>query len=492
MADEAKPAQIRAAARQLARVERLAAGARNLALGEDVLAFADRVGRDAVAFGDVLNALENGSRTLQIPRVASRDAQDILAGLGREFRHVVPALEPVLEQSAQRPELRPSLDALAVTLGRAENLARDARNALSARAAQRFPRPLHLLWLAVLTALACLTLLVSALRERSALGTTYIDVDSDVELRAERLEASRNALREQLAQLAACLNRVADGQLDVRREPRSDDEAGAVYSALERVLDRMRDSTEQGLRLVRGGQVLSGLTRTLRDESRRQAQVMEQIGLTTRDMAAGLDPLAREGHEAGEAARSSSGEARRASESVQETLHELEALQGAASDCSQRVQRLEAAAREMVSVRELVEDVSELGKLLSLNVAIQASVDNEASRALGAFSDEVQRLSDRARGAMLRINVVHEDLREEARRAASAINDSLARARTAVRRAQLAGASLLRWMKRPAGSKILVLGSSAVSVNTRNGSRPSCARLPHCIKRRVRFDNRSI
>jgi methyl-accepting chemotaxis protein len=442
--DEAKAVQLGAAARQLALAERLAGGARSLALGEELLAFADRVGRDAVAFGDALNTLENGSPELKIPRVTGVDARDILTGLGREFRQVVPLLEPVLDQAARRPELSPSLSGLAAALEAAAEEERSVRVALAARAQRRVPQPLHLLWLTLLVLLSGAAALRSlqAQRRRQEEGAAESEASAaEALLEAER---ERDARRDALQRIADRLARVADGDADLDRAMTDavDTDASAAFAALERVLDRLRESNDRGLRLMRGGAALAHGTRDLREQTRRQGECLDQLSMATRDMAAGLDPLSRDRLEAGEAARSSGAEARRASASVSEALNELEALQGAAEHCAQRVQRLESAAREMLSVRELVEDVSELGKLLSLNVAIQASVDQSASQVLGAFAGEVQRLSERARGAMLRVDSVHQELRDEAGRAARAIDDSLMRARSAVSRARAAGAGL--------------------------------------------------
>ena len=80
--------------------------------------------------------------------------------------------------------------------------------------------------------------------------------------------------------------------------------------------------------------------------------------------------------------------------------------------------------------------------MLSLNVAIQASVDSAASRALSVFSEEVQRLAARARSAVTQVEAIHMELRDEAERAASAVKESVWRARSAAERARGARASV--------------------------------------------------
>ena len=269
-------------------------------------------------------------------------------------------------------------------------------------------------------------------------------METDLGDEVDALRAARDRLTDQMHALAADMQQLAQGQVAVQadRPPPSDLAAADAFAALERVADRMRMHCDEGQRMLRGSQLLSELARGLRDASRTHYDAVDQVGLTTREMASGVDALARDGQALGDVARVSGIEARRVNEVVGDTLRELTAVEAGAEECARRVERLEAAAREMVAVRILIEDVSELGKLLSLNVAIQASADSAASRALSAFSDEVQRLADRARSAMVQIDLVHGELRDEAERASGAIKESLWRARSAVGRAERAGENL--------------------------------------------------
>jgi methyl-accepting chemotaxis protein len=159
-------------------------------------------------------------------------------------------------------------------------------------------------------------------------------------------------------------------------------------------------------------------------------------------MAAALESLRFESGQVTDAARQSGASAASAGGALGETLHELDAVRAGVEDCAERVRALEDVARELRAVRTLVEDVGELGKMLSLNVAIQASVDSAASRALGAFSDEVQRLATRARSAVTQVEAIHQELRGEAERAASAVKESVWRARSAAERARGARGAL--------------------------------------------------
>ena len=87
IAAEARPVQLRAASRQLMLIQRIRTNLHRLLHADaELLAAADRLGRDAVVFGEVATALLNGSQTIGIPRVEDGEAREILAVVGREFR----------------------------------------------------------------------------------------------------------------------------------------------------------------------------------------------------------------------------------------------------------------------------------------------------------------------------------------------------------------------------------------------------------------------
>ena len=323
-------------------------------------------------------------------------------------------------------------------------MAREHVTALEQRLQVRRPTPGQVIWIAVLSVLGALASVLSRWHERREMMALRAIDEDDAHGERAQLERARDVLVNDMQQLASDLHRLAQGQAEfASHRPIARDRATQdAFQALERVAQRVRAQADQDHRLLRGTQLLSELARGLRDEATLQCERVDQVGVATRSMAAGVDALARDGQTLGEVARASGGEARRANEAVGDTVRELGEVQAGTEECVRRIERLELAARELVNIRILIEDVSELGKLLSLNVAIQASTDTPASRALSSFADEVQRLAERARSALVQIDLVQGELHEEAERASAAIKESLWRTRSAMGRAQRAGETL--------------------------------------------------
>jgi methyl-accepting chemotaxis protein len=442
---EAKPSQLRAAARQLMLVQRIGTNVRRLLQPDaGLLAAADRLGRDAVVFGEVATALMHGNPALGIARVEDDEPRDILATVGREFRVLAQAVETVMAGGAAHATLAVRADRLS-----AATLALDVhhtmlRQVFEARPSERLLRPVHVLQLMGLAVFSLFAALLFAIFNRRRQARVSDHVREQHDLAVNDLHNARDALSAQLEQLASDIHRIADGDVGLRAHTSgAEDPAVAVARAgLDRLRQQLSRYTEDGTRLAQSGQLVGEVAQRLRETVRRHSQQTESAGQATRVMASALEHLRLESTRVSDAARDSGVSAQRASGALGETLHELDAVRAGVEECASRVRALEDVARELRAVRTLVEDVGELGKMLSLNVAIQASVDSAASRALSAFSDEVQRLAARARSAVIQVEAIHVELRDEAERAASAVKESVWRARSAAERARGARASV--------------------------------------------------
>jgi twitching motility protein PilJ len=451
IADEGKPAQLRAAARQLMLVQRISTSLRRLLDADaQLLAAADRLGRDALVFGEVATALLNGNPELGLERVESAEGREVLTVIGRDFRMLARAVEAVMAGAAARGALASQsqrlADALVVLRG---ELARFG-GAVSARSAQRLVTPLQALQLAGLTLLALVTALVLSVAERAALRRRWQAERDEEAARAEEASGEREALAGELERLAGDISRIADGDLGLRAYSAGYGRdagfgvphLGIARAGLDRIRQQLRERGDDGILLARNGQLVVEVAGRLQDLVRRHAEQTETAGHMTHGMAAALESLRAESERVTDAARRSGVSADAAGEALGETLDELEAVQAGIEQCAERVRGLEVVTRELRAVRTLVEDVGELGKMLSLNVAIQASVDGAASRSLSAVSDEVQRLATRARSAVTQVEAIHDELCAEADRAASTVKESVWRARSAAERARGAGGRL--------------------------------------------------
>ncbi len=436
---EAPLQQIRVASRQLMLLQRMAANLRRLLEPEaGLLVAVDRLGRDAVVFGDVTTALINGNPDLGIERVSDANAREILVSAGRDFRNLALAVEAVIEGAEARSQLQLAALRLRPTLKALDTQTRFLQQRMAARSQDRLLQPVHVLLLTGLTFVSLFTALVLGFTDRRSRVRQWLAAHRQWGEDLEALEDQCQTLNQEIEGLARQVHRLADGELGLGGSGSKIHEPAAnlAWSGLERVRQRLAEHSESALQLAQAGKRVTEMAGRVLDASRRQHQQVEDSGRVTQVMAAAMESLCGETGGVSDALRDSGARAGQAAQTLAQTLQDLAAAEASAEDCAERVRRLEDAARQLRSLQDLIEDVSELGKLLSLNVAIQASVDSPASQALAGFSAEVSRLAARARGAQIRIESVEAELRNEAARAASAVKESVWRTRGAAQRAR--------------------------------------------------------
>jgi len=441
VAADAPLQQIRVASRQLMLLQRIAANLRRLTEPDaGLLVAVDRLGRDAVVFGDVNTGLLNGNPELGIERVEDSNAREILVSAGRDFRSLAQAVEAVIGGAEARSQLQVAVLELRPTLQALEAKTHYLQQRLVERDQSRLLQPSHVLLLAALTCLSLFAALILGFNDRRARARQWRDAHQHWDEDRQEFEAQRRLLSEELEALARQTHRLADGELGLggSGSKLSESAANLAWSGLERLRQRLAEQAESAGRVAQTGKLVTDRAGRLREASRRQHQRVEESGRATQVMAAAMESLSGETGEVADALRDTGVQAGRVAQNLSQTLQDLAAAEASVEDSAERVRRLEDAARQLRSLQDLVEDVSELGKLLSLNVAIQASVDSPASQALAGFSAEVSRLAARARSAQVRIESVEAELRNEAARAASAVKESVWRTRGAAQRARSA------------------------------------------------------
>ncbi len=441
VAADAPLLQIRVASRQLMLLQRMSANLRRMLEPDSGLLVAvDRLGRDAVTFGDVITGLLNGNSDLGVERVSDADTREILVTAGRDFRTLVQAVEVVIGGAEARGQLQLAALELHPTLLALDAQTHFVQRRLLERSQGRLLQPAHVLLLVGLTGINMFAALILGFNDRRARVQQWRQQHDLWREEQDQITERGRTLNDEIEGLSRQVHRLADGELGLGGSGSKVHEPAAnlAWSGLERLRQRLGEHAESGARIAQAGKTVNDMATRLQDANRRQHQQVEDSGRSTKVMAAAMETLSGETSEVSEALRDSGAHAGQAAQSLNQTLQDLSAAEASAEDSAERVRRLEDAARQLRPVQDLIEDVSELGKLLSLNVAIQASIDSPVSQALAGFSAEVSRLAARARSAQVRIESVETELRNEAARAASSVKENVWRTHSAVQKARSA------------------------------------------------------
>ena len=453
-AAEETPERLRAAGRQLVLSQRMAEAARQALLGEgDVLVMADRLGRDAVLFGEVNNALVNGDPRLGLARVDSEAAHDIVLAIGDIYREFAHLIERVMDDAVALYESR---DAGAATYAASRHLlatladAREARNALAdERSTALRLREL----LAALTLVALLGVALSLLRDRRLRVARELHLLATARQADERYQALRTqgealaaARLETAAAMRRTLEAVQAGDLGARcevewarwRDLDSDaldnerETLAALNRTLQALIERLAETRRTSRDVVRAIETAHESARQVVAVGQEQADSLASVTPLLDAECEGLEQQAEGAARIARVARESASRSRAAADVTAEAharaLQAHEQL-GVAVRLASHLQERGLELRELV---RLLDDVADEGRILALNAAIHASLSRAGEPGGEAVSQAVQRLADGIARVERRAGALAEALERSGtecvdglRRAASGISGSV-------------------------------------------------------------------
>ncbi|NCF80659.1 MAG: hypothetical protein GWP74_03525 [Proteobacteria bacterium] len=429
-AAEESPEQLRVAARQLMLIQRMMVnGERLIRGGKGHLTAADRLGRDAVLFGSVNNGLLNGSPELGIEAVTEEAARDLLVSTGHLFREASRQVQDIVRQSVDLSRLQEAVGDAARASDAIVAATREAELMYAGHVATRPLQPAHT---RLLAGLAIATLLIAALlmavdarahrRNESQRRLDDYRRNEQLEQAAAMAGSDMRRVSGELRRLMADLGRVVE--VEISLQP-GEDPGDAVARGLKRVLAELHTRVDAIVtdvhQVVGSAASLNAATSKLHVNGRQQAQNVDKAANATQELASAVklgysnitkfDTLAENGV----------SEARIAKEQFGAALQELEGLGTSVQESARLVQRLLESADEARAIALRIDELSDHSKMLSLNVAIQATAQGSASRSNPSFADELQRLAERARDVVQSVERMREGLRSDAEGAAKAI-----------------------------------------------------------------------
>jgi methyl-accepting chemotaxis protein len=451
MFDSAEPSrQIRAASRQLLLIQRVSANTRRvLEVGDTAITTVDRFVRDAVSFGEVNNALLDGDPAMGIGRVVNRQAREILVDIGREFRRSVALIEQITAGAVALVEAKQAADDVSRETALISGLAGKLQDLVAEHQAERTPTQFLTEIFAVLALLSVLAvmghMLATARRGKVDARRQFalrVRADAKRTQRETQLESREQATEVGMCYLVDELHRLSRGELysDIgTQEIISETPLAPLEVAVKGVRRRLHTLAGAAAKVSSAGaefvRVASGACAVANEQCRQ----VERAGAVTKRMAAHVEPVSDGGRRASQLAAQSLQSVRQVSTTVGEAGVHTEQTLLAAKNVAARVRQLNESTRQIEEIGQLVDEISEQCRMLSLNVSIRASFAEESAHPGAArFAQDLQKLADDARRALRRIQGVNEDVRSHAAQVADSIKQVLWAAEKASQRTRTA------------------------------------------------------
>lgn len=238
----------------------------------------------------------------------------------------------------------------------------------------------------------------------------------------------RRSITRPLAETVSLVEKLAAGDLRELPEAKRRDELGQLQGAVVAMAGNLRSLLGNiNLSASSVGTTAKSLDESTA-ESRRQLEEQQretdQVAAAVTEMSTSVQEVARNAEETALAARKADQEAGQGLQLMRAMLSEIEALAQEVRCTAELVADLQNESREIGSILDVINDVSEQTNLLALNAAIEAARAGEAGRGFAVVADEVRGLAQRTRSSTEQIERVTGKLRQKADQAARAMSNS--------------------------------------------------------------------
>ena len=411
-----------------------------------------QLGRDATAFGNTIDAFNNGSAALGIARASDAGTLAKLEELNNRFDGYQETVGSILgnlgkfsaakaaEQSIfyENEELKKQLTGVQETY----------------RAEQGTPD----IWFWLMVAAAIFTLLTAASVSRVLLqdsrnrtrGAEQRRLEAEaMRLQSQAKEEEAKATNDQnqaaILRLMNELQEVADGDLTIHATV-SEDITGAIADSVNYTVEELRGLvgrvTNTAEQVTSASTHAQEISTELLNAARQQSREIEDASATVLKLAAEITDVSRSATESAHVARQSVAAATQGATAVENAIVGMHEIRDQIQETSKRIKRLGESSQEIGEITELISDITEQTNVLALNAAIQAASAGEAGRGFSVVAEEVQRLAERSAGAAKQIGALVRTIQTDTHDAVAAMEKSTQGVVEGAKLSDAAGAAL--------------------------------------------------
>jgi methyl-accepting chemotaxis protein WspA len=215
------------------------------------------------------------------------------------------------------------------------------------------------------------------------------------------------SISQPIAEAVHAAQTVANGDLTVRTEGRSDTETGKLLRALGRMTSYLNSLVGQvqksTIDLVSTANSLSAMTHAQGEEAASLRATTNQIAAASKEISATAEELVRTMSEVTRVANDTAELARTGRIELGEMEQVMGSLVDATGSISGKLNAISERASDIGGVTTTISKIADQTNLLSLNAAIEAEKAGEYGRGFGVVAREIRRLADQTAVATLDI-----------------------------------------------------------------------------------------
>jgi methyl-accepting chemotaxis protein len=276
------------------------------------------------------------------------------------------------------------------------------------------------------------TALIPAINKAVAAGVAVAVFNSE--------SSSMRGLMDRWAQRAQKLMEVSTGLVE------SAEQSGFATRQISEVVSQMASAanTEAGAvtRANASIQLIAESVEAIADGARDQAHSAESLTTAAAHIARAVESAQTSSQQVVEATSEARAIAERGSQSIRETLTQMDSIQTAVVSSADTIQETNTRAEQIGDIVSTIEDIAAQTNLLALNAAIEAARAGEQGKGFAVVASEVRKLAEKSAMSTREISQIIATVQQSARRAAESMDSAMAKVRDGSALAQRSGQAL--------------------------------------------------